>query len=290
MTLDWRTLPSLSALRAFDATARHGGFTGAGRALNVTHAAVAQQVRGLERELGLPLVQRLGRAVSLTPQGEGLARTLGEGFEAIARAIAAAQRQDRQRGLRVATTPYSGQKVILPRLSEFFTLHPDIEVAITPGYATVDLIREGYDLAIRGVRPEGPDAHLYETIHLAKSRWLIVGAPALLGDGPVDVKALPWIFLTENRLDRDILEQAGIATDALKKVMVGGAVLEVAAAVLGLGLNLATEISVRDDLAAGRLREVPVPNLPETHYYAILPVGPRRPAVQHFLDWVKTLF
>ena len=55
---DWRHLPSLSALRAFEATARLGGFSAAARALNVTHAAVAQQVRALESELGVALVQR----------------------------------------------------------------------------------------------------------------------------------------------------------------------------------------------------------------------------------------
>ncbi len=66
----WRNLPSLSALRAFDATARHGGFAGAARVLNVTHAAVTQQVRGLERELGVPLVRRAGRTVSLTEAGQ----------------------------------------------------------------------------------------------------------------------------------------------------------------------------------------------------------------------------
>ena len=72
MLIRWRDLPSLSLLRAFDATARHGGFAGAGRALNVTHAAVTQAVRGLEAELGVVLVQRAGRTVALTEVGERL--------------------------------------------------------------------------------------------------------------------------------------------------------------------------------------------------------------------------
>ncbi|NJS38566.1 MAG: LysR family transcriptional regulator, partial [Rhodobacteraceae bacterium] len=54
----WRDLPSLSSLRAFDATARQGSFAEAGRVLNVTHAAVTQAVRGLEAELGVALVRR----------------------------------------------------------------------------------------------------------------------------------------------------------------------------------------------------------------------------------------
>jgi len=72
--LDWRTLPSLSLLRAFDATARHGSFAEAGRALNVTHAAVTQAVRALEVDRGLTLVRRVGRTVDLTEAGAALAR------------------------------------------------------------------------------------------------------------------------------------------------------------------------------------------------------------------------
>ncbi len=285
MTVDWRTLPSLAALRAFDATARHGGFTGAGRALNVTHAAVAQQVRGLEREMGVPLVERQGRAVGLTPQGERLAQSLRDGFGTIADGVAALQRTERQRSLRVATTAYIAQAVILPRLTEFWAKFPDIEVAMTPGYGTVDVVADGYDLAIRGWRSDGPGV---ETVHLAKSRWVVAGAPSLLGDGPVDVRALPWIVMEDATLD--IIRRAGIDPAPLKKVNVGSAHLEISAAVLGLGLTLSTEIVIRDELASGRLRDLGLPGFPDTHYYAILPTGPRRPAAQHFVDWVKTLF
>ena len=61
---DWLHLPPLSALRAFEAAARLGGFSAAARALNVTHAAVAQQVRALEEHLGAPLIHREGRGMA----------------------------------------------------------------------------------------------------------------------------------------------------------------------------------------------------------------------------------
>ena len=60
-SLDWRHLPSLSSLRAFEAASRFGNFSAAARALNVTHAAVSQAVRGLEAELGTALLRRDGR-------------------------------------------------------------------------------------------------------------------------------------------------------------------------------------------------------------------------------------
>jgi LysR family glycine cleavage system transcriptional activator len=84
-------LPSLTALRAFAATAELRSFSQAARALNVTHAAVAQQVRALEDQLGRPLVQREGRGVSLTTDGEHLADALNEGFSAMQRGSGGAE-------------------------------------------------------------------------------------------------------------------------------------------------------------------------------------------------------
>lgn len=281
----WRDLPSLSLLRAFDATARHGSFAEAGRALNVTHAAVTQAVRGLEAELGVPLVRRLGRSVGLTPEGERLARCLHEGFGRIAEGIAELRQVENRRALRVATTAFIGQALILPRLPEFWAMHPGIEVAMTPGFATVDLLAEGYDLAIRGWSPQGPGI---ETEVLAPTRWVVAGAPSLLGDGPVDVRTLPWVVPEEGLVD--ILRQAGIELDPSQRVTVGSPHLEIAAAVLGLGLTLATEVIIRAELASGQLREVEMPGLPETHYYVTTPSGQRRAATGAFIDWVRSLF
>lgn len=285
MSSRWRNLPSLSSLRAFDATARHGGFAGAGRVLNVTHAAVTQQVRALEAELGVSLVRRVGRSVSLTEAGETLARTLGEGFGAIAIGIEDLRRSEGRRPLRVATTAFIGQALILPRLAEFWAAHPGIEIAMTPGFETVDILAEGYDLAIRGWRTEGSGI---ETMHLARTRWVVAGAPSLLREGPVDVRALPWIAPDEGILA--ILRQAGIEPAPSQRVTVGSHYLEISAAVTGLGLVLATEAIIRSELASGQLREVPVPGLPEAHYYATMPGGPRRAATEAFVDWVRTLF
>ncbi len=63
--MDWALFPPLSSLRAFEAAARHRGFSPAGRELNVTHAAIAQQVRALEVFLGIRLVERAGRGLAV---------------------------------------------------------------------------------------------------------------------------------------------------------------------------------------------------------------------------------
>ncbi len=82
-------LPSLSALRAFEAAARTGSFSAAARELNVTHPAIAAQVRALEADLGQPLAYRAGRGVALTDEGAELARALSDGFGMIGAAVAA---------------------------------------------------------------------------------------------------------------------------------------------------------------------------------------------------------
>ena len=67
--MDWRAIPSLHALRAFEAVARHDSLTEAAGELNVTHAAVSQHVRTLEAELGVTLTRRAGRSIEMTADG-----------------------------------------------------------------------------------------------------------------------------------------------------------------------------------------------------------------------------
>ncbi len=85
--MDWLNLPPLNALRAFSAVAETGSYTLAADRLNVTQAAVSQQVKALEKRLGVALVTRLGRSIKLTGTGARLARELGIGFEIIGRSV-----------------------------------------------------------------------------------------------------------------------------------------------------------------------------------------------------------
>ena len=291
MSSRWRDLPSLSALRAFDATARHGGFAGAGRALNVTHAAVTQQVRALEVELGVQLVRRSGRTVSLTGAGERLAQVLGEAFGGMTAGIENLRRSEERRILRVSTTTFVAEQTIMPRLPEFWALHPGVEVALVPSPSVVDLVKDGFDLAIRvhgrGAAPP-PGTEVRE---LCRTPILAVCAPALLKDAPVDPQDLPWITSDHGwPWDRENLGRAGLDPGRLKRVQLGSPHLEMSAARQGLGISLATEIICRADLAAGRLVALPIDGLPSVDYAAILPRGPRRPAVDHFATWLQAIF
>jgi LysR family glycine cleavage system transcriptional activator len=252
---DWRHLPSLSSLRAFEAAARLGGFSAAARALNVTHAAVAQAVRGLESELGLTLLRREGRGLALTEEGARLARSLREGFSAIAAGVEALRGAERRRGLRVTCMPSFAQQLLLPRLGDFWRRHPEIAVSISPSLAAVDLAREGFDLAIRIGEPPWPGT---EAEHLLDARLLLVAAPSLLERGQ-DLARLPWVIDPSDAYVAGLLRGGGLDPAALAPLGIDDPLLELAAARAGYGLLFATDAVVRGDLAAGRLRALPFP-------------------------------
>lgn len=286
----WRDLPSLSSLRAFDATARQGSFAEAGRLLNVTHAAVTQAVRGLETDLGLALVRRTGRTVSLTEAGERLARALDEGFGTVAAGIAALRQADTRRVLRVTTTTFIAETHVMPRLPEFWARHPGVEVALSPSPSRIDIQREGFDMAIRALSDGWAEAANEEVRPLVRNALLAVCAPSLIAGRTPDLQALPWIVGEDSPWDNQQFIATGIDPAQLSRVKVGSPYLEMSACRQGLGAMLATEIICRADLEAGRLIRLPLKGLPAVTYAVILPRGPRRQAVDQFADWLETIF
>jgi LysR family glycine cleavage system transcriptional activator len=281
---DWRNLPSLSALRAFEVAARQRNFSEAARVLNVTHAAIGQAVRGLETELGTALLRRNGRDLVLTEDGERLARALHDGFGTIAAGVEALRRVEKRRGLRVTTTPNFAQSVLLPRLGEFWRRHPDVAVSITPDYTVADLARDGYDVAIRTGQGSWPGLVAEP---LVKTRYILVGTPDLVARDS-DITRLPWLLAPGDPQEVLWLHAAGIDPATLKVNGIDNPTLAVSAALAGYGLLFSADAVVASDLAAGRLVEVPFPGLPELTYWVVTLPGPRRPAVDAFVNWLRT--
>src|SRR5210317_545459 len=112
-------LPPLTALRAFEAAARHMSFAKAADELNVTPAALSFQIKSLEEHLGAPLFRRLNRAVELTEAGRALSPGATEGFQALSAAWRAAQRLQDEQTLTVTAGPAFTAKWLAPRLYEF---------------------------------------------------------------------------------------------------------------------------------------------------------------------------
>lgn len=285
----WRDLPSLSLLRAFDATARAGSFAEGGRALNVTHAAVTQAVRALEAELGLALVRRAGRTVALTEAGAALARALGEGFDTIETGLADLRRSEARRVVRVTTTTFIAETHVMPRLPEFWARHPGVEVAMSPNPSKEDFARGGFDMAIRALADGWTEGSEEEIRPLCRSRVLAVCAPSLAATG-LDPQDMPWVIGADSSWELAEVARTGLDITRLKLVELGSPHLELSACRQGLGAATATEIICRADLDAGRLVILPLQGLPEVTYAAVLPRGPRRPAVEAFAGWLATIF
>ena len=144
-------LPPLNAVRAFDAVARLGSVRAAAEELAVTPAAVSQQLRVLEANLGLALTQRDGRGIALTEAGRGWHGEIARHLRAIA--VAAERVRPGRRVVQVSVVPSFGSRWLMPRLPLFTAQQPEIEVRIDATATLVDLTRDPVDLAIfKGTR------------------------------------------------------------------------------------------------------------------------------------------
>ena len=174
-------LPPLTALRAFDAAARHMSFAQAAAELNVTPAALSFQIKSLEEHLGAPLFRRLNRAVELTDAGKALSTGATEGFQTLATAWRAAQRTQDTQTLTVTAGPAFTAKWLAPRLYEFAQAHPEVELRFAASLSLADLTRDNIDVAIRFSGSTSSDLY---SLPLAEEWVMPVMTPALAAQYP----------------------------------------------------------------------------------------------------------
>jgi LysR family glycine cleavage system transcriptional activator len=288
MTIDWLHLPPLSALRAFAAVAEAGSFSAAARRLNVTHAAVAQQVRALEEHLGVSLAVRDGRALALTAEGGQLAAALADGFGAVQRGVAALKEQGADRPVKVTLTPGFAVQWLMPRLRDFWEKNPDIGLSLHPENRVVDLRRDGMDLGIRYGGGKWPGV---QAAYLASARLVVAGAPELMEGrarlSPVQMAGMEWIAARDWPEQDDYLRSIGLDPAALSKTEFPNEELSIAAARQGLGLVVESLALIEDDLRTGRLVLVHDSQSRLPAYFVVILPGPLRPQVRAFVRWLE---
>ena len=147
--MDWSHIPSLNSLRAFSALAETGSYTKAAKQLNVTHAAVRQQVKALEEHLDLSLAFRHGRDIRLTDEGVALTRDLDQAFNAIQQSVEALTLADASRPVQITTSPAFAVEWLMPRIAEFQQRHPKITLMLNPTADVIELKPGGIDVAVR---------------------------------------------------------------------------------------------------------------------------------------------
>lgn len=193
-----RHLPSLLALRAFEAAARHLSFTEAAKELNVTQGAISRHIKALEGHLRVTLFRRLSRSLELTPEGATYYPALREALDTIERATRRIFSRKLEQVLTLSVLPTLAMSWIIPRLPAFSALHPDIELRMVTSIHPADF-RTEIDVAIRvgqrGTRTRnGPRSREGARIDLVMAEeWSGIAAEFLMPDVlvPVCSPALP---------------------------------------------------------------------------------------------------
>lgn len=292
-------LPSLNALRAFDAAARHLSFQEAANELSISPSAVSHQVRGLEADLGVALFVRRTRAVALTEAGRALAPGLTEGFGAIGRAVENTRRVGRRPVIVLSSGPAIAAKWIVPRLYTFEEAYPDIEVRIATSLRLVDLARDGVDAAIRFGRGPYPDLDARRLFGDALAPLCsptiaaTIAEPAdvlahrlIIDDSTADRNAMPgwpeWFAAMDVPEDswREPLARARTITQAHHTLQ---------AAMDGAGIALGRIAVGAADLEAGRLVRPFSLTLPTPHAFWFVTARGRltEPPIRAFLEWLS---
>jgi len=254
-----RDLPPLNALRAFEAVARLDSVSRAATELHVTHGAVSRQLRQLEEALGAPLFVREGRGLALTPAGRRLHAAAADALDPLRRAWADLRRGPQQAPLVLGCPGSILARWMIPRLEKLARECPDLPLHLSANESRPDARLAGLDAALMIATPPWPAD--WQVHALAAERIgpvlspLWPGADALRGAPPSAIAAHALLhtasrpqawqeWATRIELDPATL-QMGTRFDRLYYL------LEAAAA--GLGVAIAPEPLVAEDLASGRL-------------------------------------
>src|SRR5258708_4649636 len=153
--------PPLSALRAFEAAARHLSLTKAAQELGVTAGALSHQIRGLEELLGLKLFERRVRSIALTSAGKQLYPGLQTGFIQLRDAVDGLRDAGDERVLVISTPPGFTAKWLAPRLYRFSGAYLEIDARVSSSLSNANFTTDGVDVAVRNLAADAaPDAEL----------------------------------------------------------------------------------------------------------------------------------
>jgi len=283
-------LPNFSALRAFEAAARHENFSRAAEELHLTHGAISHQVRALEEELGLALFVRNGRQVRVSAEGrrfaDAIARAVGDIAQAAAALRPAASGIQR---LSVTAIPSFAARWLAPRLSSFIEQHPDIEVILQASSQLQDLAREEIDVGIRWGKGRYPG--LVAERLMGEVYYPVVSPNYRHGPLPAEPRDLAQAtLLRSNEPWTPWFRAAGLTMQEPS----GGVMFEdlsmlIRSCVDGDGVALVRHVVAMQEIASGqliRLFDITAPC--DEDYYLVSPPGAYgKPQVRAFRDWLK---
>lgn len=275
-------LPSLNALRAFEAMARTGRATLAAGELNVTHSAVSRQVKALEATLGVRLFTGPRHRLELTEQGRALAPALTSAFDAIAMAVH--QARGGPEDLHIAVNASISVKWLIPRLAGFAQANPEVRLHMVelPSHATA---HRGADAVIRLV----PTARLADPLAtpFIRSHLGVVMAPALAERFAADALHAPRLIAASHPQGWAIWAAlAGVELPAASQQPFAHLHFALDAAIAGLGAAVMPWPLVADYVRNGRLA-APFGFLPAESAFALLAApGVEKRSLVAFRRWL----
>jgi len=286
--------PSLVELHAFLGVARSGSFRKAAEALHVTQAAVSRAVLRLEEELGVEVLERSGAGVTLTAAGAELRRRIEKPLAALEQAALHVRRDAERMRLRLSVVTSLGNLWLMPRLEDFRSRHPGIEIEFRPYQREEDFLREDVDLWIvlkRKPRQQWPRQIAAE--YLVGRDIVAVCTPqrARAIRGREQLVRQPLLYHSQFPENWTLwAEAAGVALPAHRRGTGFDLVINLMeAARAGMGVAVVQKCMVDADLEAGRL-VVPVPGSASTgrgYYLCRRRALGAHPAAQAFSDWVR---
>jgi DNA-binding transcriptional LysR family regulator len=291
-----RRLPSLDALKGFDAAGRHLSFTRAAVELSLTQSAISRQVQTLEDQLGVRLFVRGVRKLTLTAEGERLHRAATKALAELAEVCVGLRVGQRRARVTVSAAISIAALWLVPRLGNFQERHPDVDVRLSADNRTVDLAREEVDVALRYGPSEvmPPDAVL-----LFDEVVFPVAAPTIAAafppePKPVDLAAVTLLAYSSSEPMPGLDWAPWLVSLGLEKARPKALIQfnqydqMIRAAAEGQGIALGRGPLVRQLIDEGRLAPLMEARerIASRGYYLLRTSGETRPEVAAFIAWL----
>lgn len=282
-------LPSLNGIRVFEVAARHLNFRLAAEELGVTQGAVAQQIRGLEAELGVKLFERLPRMLALTGEGRAYIADVRRALEIIARATDGLKPQPVR--LTISTTPSFASKWLIPRLPDFTAHHRDLDLHILATDRMSSFQADAVDLAVRYGRPPFGAGLAVEL--LFEQETIAVCSPMLVGTKvpgtAAELADYTLLHDAHNFWPEFIERHFGENRQAtFKGISFNQTSHAIEAAIAGQGIVLANRNFVAQDIAEGRLvRIFEAAMSGPSDFYLVWPRYRKSAALQTVIAWLS---
>jgi DNA-binding transcriptional LysR family regulator len=257
---------NLDDLLAFLAVGRERSFTKAAAKLGMSQSSLSNTIRELESRLGVRLLTRTTRSVAPTQAGERLLQNIGPRFEEIDAELAAVRDlRDKPAGtIRITSTEYAADAILLPKLAKLLPAYPDIKIEIVVDYGLSNIVAEGYDAGVRSGEQVAQDMI---AVRIGPDlRMAVVGAPSYFRKRSEPKK--PQDLIGHNCINLRLPTHGGLYSWEFEKggrelkvrvegqMTFNGAAQMLNAALAGYGLAYIPEGMVEPHLAKGRLKRV----------------------------------